>query len=37
MTETEWRAYLRREIERILILADTRTMVLTLEFLRAAT
>ena len=28
--------YLRREIERLLILADTRTMELTLEFLRAA-
>lgn len=37
MTETEWRTYLRREIERLLILADTRTMELTLEFLRAAT
>ena len=37
MTEYEWRMYLRREIERILILADTRTMVLTLEFLREAT
>ena len=36
MTEYEWRMYLRREIERILILADTRTMVLTLEFLRVA-
>lgn len=35
MTNEEWRAYLRREIERLLILADTRTMVLTLEFLRA--
>jgi hypothetical protein len=28
--------YLRREIERLLILADTRTMEMTLEFLRAA-
>ena len=37
MTDEEWRANLRREIERLLILADTRTMVLTLEFLRAAT
>ena len=37
MKEEEWMAYLRREIERLLILADKRTMVLTLEFLRAAT
>ena len=37
MTDEEWRMYLRREIERLLILADTRTMVLTLEFLRSAT
>ena len=37
MTDEEWRAYLRREIERLLILADKRTMVLTLEFLGAAT
>lgn len=36
MIDEEWRMYLRREIERLLILADTRTMVLTLEFLRAA-
>lgn len=36
MTDEERRAYLRREIERMLILADTRTMELTLEFLRAA-
>ena len=36
MTDEEWRAYLRCEIERLLILADTRTMELTLEFLRAA-
>jgi hypothetical protein len=28
--------YLRREIERLLILADTRTLELILEFLRAA-
>lgn len=37
MTDEERRTYLRREIERLLILADTRTMELTLEFLRAAT
>ena len=37
MTDKERRTYLRREIERLLILADTRTMELTLEFLRAAT
>ncbi len=37
MTNEEWRTYLWREIERLLILADTRTMVLTLEFLRATT
>ena len=37
MTDEEWGAYLRAEIERLLILADTRTMELTLEFLRAAT
>lgn len=36
MTDEEWRAYLRREIERLLILADTRTLELILEFLRAA-
>lgn len=36
MTETEWRTYLRREIERLLELADTRTMELTFEFLRAS-
>lgn len=36
MTDEQWTAYLRREIERLLILADTRTMELTLEFLRAA-
>lgn len=36
MTDEERRTYLRREIERLLILADTRTMELTLEFLRAA-
>ena len=37
MTDEEWMTYLRSEIERLLILADTRTMVLTLEFLRSAT
>lgn len=37
MTDEERRTYLRREIERLLILADTWTMELTLEFLRAAT
>ena len=36
MTDEEWRAYLRREIERLLILADTRTMAMTLGFLRVA-
>lgn len=36
MTDEEWRMYLRREIERLLILADTRTLELILEFLRAA-
>lgn len=36
MTDEEWRMYLRREIERLLILVDTRTMELTLEFLRVA-
>lgn len=36
MTEAEWRAYLRREIERMLDIADGRSMELTLEFLRAA-
>ncbi len=36
MTDEQWRTYLRREIERLLILADTRTMELTLEFLRVA-
>lgn len=36
MTETECRAYLRREIERLLDIADSRSMELTLEFLRAA-
>lgn len=36
MTDEQWAAYLRREIEHLLILADARTMELTLEFLRAA-
>lgn len=36
MTDEQWRAYLRAEIERLLILADTRTLELILEFLRAA-
>ena len=36
MTDEDWRMYLRREIERLLILADTRTLELILEFLRAA-
>lgn len=36
MTDEQWRTYLRREIERLLIIADTRTMELTLEFLRIA-
>lgn len=36
MTDEEWRAYLRREIERLLDIADNRTLELTLEFLRAA-
>lgn len=36
MTETEWRTYLRREIERLLDIADSRSMELALEFLRAA-
>ena len=35
MTDEEWRMYLRREIERLDI-ADSRSMELTLEFLRAA-
>ena len=36
MTDEEWRMYLRREIERLLDIADSRAMELTLEFLRAA-
>lgn len=36
MTDEEWRAYLRCKIERLLELADTRTMELTFEFLRAS-
>ena len=36
MTDEEWRAYLRSEIERLLDIADSRSMELTLEFLRVA-
>ncbi len=36
MTDEERRTYLRRETERLLRLADTRTLELILEFLRAA-
>ena len=36
MTETEWRAYLRREIERLLEAAGERERRLTLKFLRTA-
>lgn len=36
MTDEEWRMYLRREIERLLDIAGSRSMELTLEFLRAA-
>ena len=36
MTDEEWRAYLRREIERMMDIADSRSMELTLEFLRVA-
>ena len=36
MTDEQWTAYLRAEIERLLRLADTRTLELILEFLRAA-
>ena len=36
MTETEWRAYLRREIERLLEAAGERELRLTLKFLRTA-
>lgn len=34
MTETEWRAYLRAEIERLLDAAGERELRLTLKFLR---
>ena len=36
MTDEEWRAYLRREIERILDEASEQKLRLTLSFLRAA-
>lgn len=36
MTETEWRAYLRREIERLLEAVGERELRLTLKFLRTA-
>lgn len=36
MTETEWRAYLRREIERLLDDASEQKLRLTLALLRAA-
>ena len=36
MTDEEWRTYLRREIEQLLDIADSRSMELTLEFLRVA-
>lgn len=36
MTETEWRAYLRVEIERLLDAAGERELRLTLKFLRTA-
>lgn len=36
MTETEWRAYLRSEIERLLDAAGERELRLTLKFLRTA-
>ena len=36
MTETEWRAYLRREIERLLEATGERELRLTLKFLRTA-
>lgn len=34
MTETEWRTYLRAEIERLLEVVSDRALELTLEFLR---
>ena len=36
VTETEWRMYLRREIERLLEVAGERELRLTLKFLRTA-
>lgn len=36
VTETEWRTYLRREIERLLEVAGERELRLTLKFLRSA-
>ena len=36
MTETEWRAYFRREIERLREAAGERELRLTLKFLRTA-
>lgn len=36
MTETEWRTYLRREIERLLDEASEQKLRLTLALLRAA-
>lgn len=36
MTDEEWRAYLRREIDRLLDEASDRKLWLTLSFLRAA-
>ena len=36
MTETEWRAYLRREIEQLLDKASEQKLRLTLALLRAA-
>lgn len=37
VTETEWRTYLRREIERLLEAANDRTLNLTAMFLRRLT
>lgn len=36
MTDEEWRAYLRREIDRLLDESSDRKLQLTLSFLRAA-
>lgn len=36
MTDEEWRAYLRHEIERLLEVAGERELRLTLKFLRTA-